>query len=246
MKRFILCISLILISTLSLLPQPQYTLASTRYARVSTSTEIYRSTSGSIDISNIYCLAEETYFVEIIGEYEEYYRVIYNSINGYVKRNDVQEISNTPSTPYPYNIKIVIGSNCNLRSAPTTNTSSNNILTTIYSGESNITFIGRIYSEEAIDFGGTTWYYVNYNGTYGYIYSKYCKSITPIYPNQEEVTYLSAQSSRITNPITHTPSLIIVIILLLPCIALLLILYLPKSHKKKAKPKKSPKIFDRY
>lgn len=245
MKRFFVCIALILISAIYPLPSSQI-LASVRYARILTTTEIYRSTSGSMDISNIHCLSEETYFVEIIGEYDEYYRVIYNGINGYVKRNDVKEISNTPSTLSPSNIKIVIGSNCNLRSTPTTNSPSNNILTTIYSGENEITFVGRIYSEEAIDFGGTTWYYVNYNGTYGYIYNKYCKSVTPIYQNTEEVTYISTQEVRITNPITHTPSLIIVIILLLPCMGLLLILYLPKKTRKRVKAKKSPKIFDRY
>lgn len=245
MKRLYLCLYLILI--IIIVPTTQLNIsASSRYARIIQSTNLFRSPSDNTNISNIYCIAEETYFVEIISEYDDFFRVIYNNITGYVKRNDVKEISNTPSTPYPYNIKIVIGNNCNLRSSPTTNTSTNNILTTIYDGEENLTFVGRIYSEEAIDFGGTTWYYVNYNGTYGYIYSKYLKSITPIYKNIEDVSFLSNTQEHIVNPITHTPSLIIIIILLLPLIGLLLILYLPKKSKRKPKPHKPSKIFDKY
>lgn len=220
--------------------------AESRYARIENSTCLYKSTLDSDNISNVICIAEKSYFVEIIGDYDSYFRVNYNGVNGYVKKNDVKEISNTPSTPYPYNIKLTIGSNCNLRSSPTTKSDTNNILTTLYTDEHNFTFIGRIYSEEAIDFGGSTWYYVNYNGTYGYIYNRYVKSITPIYENTENVTYLSTEPTKIENPISHTPSLILIIILLIPCLAILLILYLPKKHVKKSRPKKSPKIFERY
>lgn len=245
MKKLYLCLCLILIILLTPLDSINVS-ANTRYARVVQSTNLFRTPDDNNNISNIYCLAEETYFVEIISEHNEFFRVLYNNVTGYVKRNDVKEISNTPSTPYPYNIKMVIANNCNLRSTPTTNSSTNNILSTIYSGEENLTFIGRIYSEEAIDFGGTTWYYVNYNGTYGYIYSRYLKSITPIYKNVEDVTFLSDSQEHISNPITHTPSLILIIVLLVPCIGLLLILYLPKRTKKRRRPPKSPKIFDKY
>ena len=66
-------------------------------------------------------------------------------------------------TPYPSNIKIVVGFDCNLRSSPTTKTNVSNIISVVNAGETNLQFIGRVFSEEAIDFGGTTWYYVNYN-----------------------------------------------------------------------------------
>lgn len=220
--------------------------AATQYARIETSTEIYKTTSGSNSIDNIICIAEKSYFVEIIGDYDDYYRVNYNSISGYLKKNDVKEITNTPNTPYPYNIKITIGNNCNLRSSPTTNASTNNIITVLNKNETEITFIGRIYGEEAIDFGGSTWYYVNYNGYYGYVYNNYLSSITPIYENTEEFTYYTQNISTIENPITHTPSLIIIIILALPLIAILIILYLPKKSKSKTKKQKILKIPEKY
>lgn len=220
--------------------------ADTRYARIENSTYLYRSTTLDDTISNIICIAEKTYFVEIISDYNTHYRVNYNGINGYVKKNDVKEVSSTPSTPYPYNIVLTIGNNCNMRSTPTTKSSTNNILTTLYENEQNLEFIGRIYSEEAIDFGGSTWYYVKYNNMYGYIYNKYIKNITPIYENTENVTYLSTPVDRIENPIYHTPSLILIIILLIPCISILFILYKPKKpNNKKIKTRKS-KIIEKY
>lgn len=246
MKKLTISIFIILILLVNILSPSVAISASTRFGRIIGSTEIYKNISGNNNISNILCIAEETYFVEIIGDYDEYYRVNYNGISGYIKSGSVKEISGTPTTPYPYNIKIVIGNNCNLRSTPTTTQQLNNIVCTLHSGEENITFIGRIYSEEAIDFGGTTWYYVNYNGYYGYVYNKYIKSISPIYHNTESVAFLSATQNTITNPITHTPSLIIIIILLIPCLGILLILYFPKRQHQKQKPRKSPKIFDRY
>lgn len=207
--------------------------ASNKYAQALESTNLYKTSIESDDISNIYCLVEKTYFVKIVADYNDYYKVEYNGITGYVKKNDVKEITNTPFTPYPYNIKITLDSACNLRSSPTVKSQHNNIITTLSSGESNFTFIGRIYSDEAIDFGGTTWYYVNYNGEYGYIYNKYVKSITPIYENTEEVTYKNSTSEPLVNPITNTPTIIIIALLFIPCIIILLILYLPRKNKLK-------------
>ena len=107
-------------------------------------------------------------------------------------------------------------------------------------------FIGRIFGDESIDFGGTTWYYVNYQGNYGYIYNKYIKSITPIYENTETSNYTSTVNEKIINPITHTPSLLIIVILFIPCLIILLILYLPRKRNLKIKHKKATKIIDKY
>jgi len=224
----------------------QYAFAENQYARIETTTQIFKSTSGNETIENIYCLAEESYYVEIIGDYDNYFRVNYNGINGYVKKNDVKEVSNSPSTPYPYNINIVVGSNCNLRSSPTTNSTTSNVISTIYSKENDIIFIGRTIGEEAIDFGGSTWYYVCYKGNYGYIYNNYIQSITPIYPNNESFSYAENISQKIENPITHTPSLIIIFILMIPLFAVLFLLYLPKKHTTKSKSHKPTKSTENY
>ena len=150
-------------------------LAKNNYARVINLTNLYKSTNGD-DLSDIICIVEKTYFVEIISETSNVLKVNYNGICGYVRKNDVKVTLSNPLTPYPSNIKIVVGFDCNLRSSPTTKTNVSNIISVVNAGETNLQFIGRVFSEEAIDFGGTTWYYVNYNGEYGYIYNKYIRN----------------------------------------------------------------------
>ena len=176
MKKMIIVICYLIFSLISIY-NGQIVFASSIYAQAAKSTNLYKSPTTSDDISNIICIVEKTYFVEIIDTLDSFYKVNYNGVIGYTKKNDVKEITNTPFTPYPYNIKLTINSACNLRSTPTIKSQVNNIITTIPAGESDFTFIGRIFSDEVIDFGGTTWYLVKYKDNYGYIYNKYVKSI---------------------------------------------------------------------
>lgn len=220
-------------------------LAKGNYARIEQPTNIYRTSSISNTMENVLCIGEATYFVEIIQELDEVYRVNYNNISGYVKKEDVKGITNSPSTPYPYNIKLNIGTNCNLRSTPTTVTSTNNVIATIHANCTDITFIGRVAGEEAIDFGGNTWYYVCYQNKYGYIYNNYVSTITPIYASKESYTYITDTDIQIENPITHTPSIIIIILLSIPLLGTLLLLYLPKKVKLKSPKKHSKPLKDK-
>ena len=222
-------------------------LADSNFARIEKTTELFKSNSIDSSLDNIICLIEETYFVEIIADYDSLYKVSYNGVTGFVRKSAVKKISDTPTTAYPYNIKIVMNSNCNLRSTPTTKSIANNVISTIYANDDEITFIGRTTGEEAIDFGGNTWYFVCYKGEYGYIYNNYVKSITPIYKNTEFVTYAEEISITTTNPITHTPSILIMIILSIPLIIVLIILYLPANRKKtKTTKQKIIKEIERY
>lgn len=244
MRKLLILILIMFINSLFPLNN-NFVQAKSKYARANESINLYKYIENN-NINNIICIVEKTYFVEILSELENYYKVNYNNVFGYVKKNDVALISNTPSTPFPYNIKLTTASDCNLRSSPTIKSTTNNIISTVPKGESNITFIGRIFSDEAIDFGGTTWYYVKYKDNYGYIYNKYIKSITPIYENTETSIPYTESNETIINPITHTPSLLIIIILFIPCIIILLILYLPRKFHKKVKVKKIPKTIDKY
>ena len=219
---------------------------SKQYARaISGNINLYRLSVEDNNIENILCLVEKTYFVEIISDNVDSYKVNYNGIVGYIKKNDVVIVQNEPTTPFPVNIKITIGSNCNLRSTPTTHPSTNNIISTIYSGETDLTYIGRIFAEESIDFGGTTWYYVSFNGQRGYVYNKYIKSITPIYPNNEETIIKSESNFTQVSPLSETNNIIIIILLFIPCMAILFILYLPRKNSTRQRTKKT-RYIDRY
>ena len=239
MKKFIIIITLILIYCIT--PASTIVMANTHYARATESTFLYKLTTSSTNLTEIILIVEKIYFVEILSENSSNYKVNYNGQIGYVKKNDVELVSNIPNTPFPNNIQIIICSDCNLRSTPTTKSSTNNIITTLHANEKNIQFIGRIFADEVIDFGGTTWYYIKYNNQYGYIYNKYVKSITPIYENKEESVPVNDLSLNNTNPLTDSPSLIIIILLFIPIIIILFILYLPREkllqHNKKSKHK---------
>lgn len=218
-----------------------------RYARiVDGNVNLYKFTTTDNSIDNVLCVIEKTYFVEIISEGSEDYKVNYNGVIGYVKKNDVVPVSGNPTTPYPVNINLVVGSNCNLRKTPTTRSTASNIISTIPKGETNITFIGRVFSEEVIDFGGTTWYYVMYNGEKGYIYNQYLKSASPIYPNTEEVSVFDDTKYDTLSPLSNSSSIAIMVLLFIPCLAILFILYVPLSHKSRAPKERKEKIIERY
>lgn len=247
MKRIILILLCCVLSLICTDIKNNNAIAAEKYARIEKSTYLYKTNNENTSFENIYCMTEKTYFVEIIGDYGDFFRVNYNGQTGFIKRNDVKEITNQPNTPYPYNIKILVGSNCNLRKSPTTQSSISNVICTLYTNEADITFIGRTFGEEAIDFGGTTWYYVKYKDNYGYIYSNYIKSITPIYENYEEVSYIEETNQlQNFNPITHTPSIILIVILFIPFIIILFILYFKPKSQQKSSLKKTPKSFERY
>ena len=96
-----------------------------------TSVNLYKIADNSDIFTDIICIVEKSYFVEIISEYKDYYKVNYNNITGYIKKADVVIVKDKPTTPFPTNIKITMGNTCNLRSSPTTKTSTNNIIATI-------------------------------------------------------------------------------------------------------------------
>ncbi len=235
-------IVLILIIVSSIFGNSYQVYASERYARIENSSIIYSQADENTPI----CIAEKSYFVQILNDMDDKLKVYYNGISGYIKKNDVKEITSIPNTPYPSNIKLIVGSPCNLRNSPTTKDDSNNIIASLKSGENDIEFVGRIFSDEAIDFGGTTWFLVKYQGKYGYVYNKYLKSTPLIIENTEKISYLSSEPVDIQNPITHTPSLILIIIMAIPLLFILIILYLPSKQIKKTKKQKPIKIIHKY
>lgn len=219
-----------------------HVLAESQYARAEKSTNLYKLTN-SQELSDVICLVEKSYFVEIISEFNEYLKVNYNGLTGFVKKDEVISVNEIPTTPFPYNIKIKIGNSCNFRSSPTIKSTTNNIISTINSGETNIEFLGRVFAEEAIDFGGTTWYLVRFNGEIGYIYNKYVEYISPIYENTEHTTPLVPAVNQTVNPFSKTSNIIILILLLIPSIIIIIILYLPRKLNIKTK---KHKVYDKY
>lgn len=216
--------------------------AETNWAKITTVGEyLYLTPKNDTSYENVVCMLESTYFVNILFETDNYYRVNYNNATGYVKKNAVKRVSGEPQNPYPNNIKLTIYSkNCYLRATPTQNSLGNDIVL-LPANTSGIQFIGRINGTRIEDFGDNTWYYVAYSGKLGYIFSGYISNSFTIYPNTEELAEAS-NSDSVLNPLSNTSVAIIVVLLLLPMIVILYLMY----HKpnKKVKHKVKTKILE--
>ncbi len=201
-------------------------------------TYLYKSVEFS-STSNKWCLIEKSYFVKILNNYNsEFYKVEYNGITGFVKKEEITLVNETPLVPYPQNITFSTNStNCYLRSSPTNKEVIDNTLAIIPSNTKNLKYIGKIIGEEAVDFKGSIWYLTNYNGQIGYVYSAYTNSITPIVENKESVSIYTGNTFSKINPLSNVSCIAIIFVTLIPCVAILLLLYIPKkSLNVKTKP----------
>ncbi len=228
---------------LLLMPPTHLVYASNSYARITAPlAHLYHRASIEIE-DNVICNLEQTYFVEITLDYDaDFYKVLYNGIAGYVLKKDVTKVVGTPYTPFPKSNITTINNKCYLRSSP--KISENNIVTVIPDNCTNLTYIGKIYGEEAIDYQGNLWYLVSYYGVQGYIYSKYIAEISTIAMNSEIIDEIANNEIGYTNPLNNTECAIIIAGLSLPIILLIIIMYIqPKDHvvKNKGQKVKKPK-----
>ena len=207
---------------------------------------LYMSAKNTIE-NNVLCFLEDTYFVEITLNYnEEFYKVIYNGISGYAKKNDVILVSGTPKNPYPSCKIKTINNKCYLRRTPKVN--DENIVTVIPENCQDLNYIGKVYGEEAIDYQGGLWYLVSYFGVQGYIYSKYIASISSIAINSENINELESISTLNPTPLSNIECAIIVVILTIPILFIVIMMYRkpakPKPHFARKLPKPKTKDLD--
>ena len=228
---FLLICILLIFSTKSAL-----VFASENYARITLiGANLYKSNTLENSIQNVYFEIENTYFVTIIHEEENCYRVSYNGINGYITKNAVKRISGTPQNPYPTNIKLTVNQNCYVRSTPTQNSYNNSI--TLLTKNTEVEFVGIAHGTNIVDFGDNTWYYIKYGDVYGYVFQDYFKSHVTIYPNTEEVSVTITQEQML-NPLNDTKIAILVLIMLIPSLIIIFLIY----HKPKIKHKNKVKL----
>ncbi len=218
------------------------------YAQIKNSnTYLYKSAELSNGNNNVICLLEKTYFVEILSKTNEIcYKVNYLDLVGYVSCSDVELVNETPMVPFPTNIKFDVYdlNNCYLRSSP--EVINTNIIITINKGTKSLTYLGKIFGEEVVDFGGNVWYLAKYNDTIGYIYSKYTTNLNAIYPNTEKVTNLYNTFTKTFNPLSNFNCLLIIFLTLIPAVIILYLMYKPNNNFKKVKvnPKENIQIVD--
>lgn len=216
--------------------------ASNSYARITANyAYLYKTASTEIQ-DNVICYLEQSYFVEITLDYNsEFYKVNYNGITGYALKNNLTKVIGTPSKPYPTTNIVSIDNKCYLRNSP--KISQDNIITIIPNNCQDLNYIGYIYGEEAIDYQGNLWYYVNFLGVNGYIYSKYISSINPIALNSENLDTNITNLNAYPSPLNNLECGMIIFILSLPISIIIIIMYkAQKPTKTKKITRKIPKV----
>lgn len=239
MKKFIFFLISVLITNIPLGTKVNVC-AESSYAQITTKgVYIYKTPQVNNHIKNIICVAEYTYYVEIVSKYNEsFYKVNYNGVNGgYVLIDEVKKVKGIPENPYPSDIKLTTyDKNCYLRSTPSKEDNTISIIPSKYNG---LKFIGMTYGEQIGDFDDNIWYLVEYLDIQGYIYNEYIASINTIYPNTEKLSYSNNDYDKIINPLSNNTAIIIIIGLSLPTLIIIYILY---KKPKKIKIKKQNNI----
>ena len=194
--RVLLCVFSILINYFQ--PIPYVKAESSCYAQiVQNGCYLYRNPSDNSNYTNIYFMIENTYFVELLSDYDEnFYKAKYMDIIGYVKKNQVQCVQGTPRNPFLENISFRVFGNISreMYDKPYyhTNNPSLKIYLPLYCED--LIYYGIIYGESAVEERTNIWYYCKYTVTneYGYVYSDSCDKMSTIIKNTEKLAYISS------------------------------------------------------
>ncbi len=182
---------------------------------------------------------EKSYYVEILGETERMYLVAvmqnttdFPRITGYVYKSQVTLCPVPPISPYYPTVKLTVtAGSAALRLSPISSAMST--LTAINSQQ--LSYYGSIVSY------GTTWYYVQYAGSFGYVDSSLVTPPnvplhpTPL-PTKPAVTPPTTQEPEPAEPqkdAAPTSEILLIVFVVVLAVGLTLALFLPGNVKKK-------------
>lgn len=234
MKRFCVFL-LILLSCFNLLNSSNFAYAKaerTTYAKVLSDCVFYKTKPLEYDVDDVYFIIPETYFVIMLEEFEDCFKVQYDRFVGYVEKDKVVIASFTPI------LKTLEGVTCDVKTTsgtqvwnkPSTN---GDVLTTIAAGTENIVYIASAYG--TIPSGGESnlWYYVSYTPSFnstnvyeGYVYSENITNLSEIVLNaesnpeivqiekDENIFYISSSMKSVLIALIAIPIILLILIIL--------------------------------
>ena len=213
---------------------------SASYCRITTETILYKSPNSSQNLNNLFFKPTPTYFAYIEENLDEFYKVNYMGCVGYVKKQEVTPVYQSPKTPFPKDITFNITNSASavVRDIPSTDGK----FVGLVPCSATLTYIGDIDGDEAITGLGTKWYYVNFSSfeqgnICGYIYAPLTENLSPISPNEEDLSTVPASSEPLENIISpqllSTNNLLIIGGLLIAGIMLILLIFIPFRKTKK-------------
>ena len=175
---------------------------------------IYKTPNNDNSINNVYFEIPKTYFVELLNNANDsFYYAQYCNVIGYVKKESVQAVANTPNTPFldNLNFRVYADLSRNIRTEPNVSSNSSSLVASVPLYSRNLTFYGKILGENLIEGRTNIWYYCKYSADtdyYGYVYSDFCDELPTTLPkNTEEVTYVSNPTFTNENIQTNQNSL---------------------------------------
>ena len=191
---------------------------------------------------NILFTLPESYFVMLLGEEnQDFYLARYDDIDGYVRKSDVIVMDGTPSQPFASSqFRIFALEGMRLYSSPYFN--DNNILTSIPYLADDLIYYGNMQGESIPD-KSNVWYFCEYQGTKGYVYSVFCDSLS-IPTNNEIFNVVDSPNFDGQSPVgslSPVAMTFIVIGVSIPCIIVIYLLIKPTFAKEKVL-NNSPKI----
>ena len=212
---------------------------SVMYAKVFSDCVLYKSPNLSDQIDNVYFVIPETYFVVVLEEFNECFKVQYDRYVGYVKKDKIKTVSFIPIVKFLENVTVDIKPNAGTQvwNKPAV---SGMVLTVIPAGTYGVEYIASVHGE--IPNGGNSdyWYYVLYTPSFnstsvfeGYVYSENTINLSPIFSNVEKDIEVIDNAKLDDNIIylSSTVKTILIAIISIPIILLFLII-LYKSSKK--------------
>ncbi|MGN0748556.1 MAG: hypothetical protein ACI4L1_02650 [Christensenellales bacterium] len=219
---------------------------------VASNVKLYRSTNGSEEISNIFFVIPQTYFVEISScENSNFFTARYFDKTGYVKKSEVKCVKGIPQTPFANaSFRVFIPGGVALRTSPSQSEGLNTVETLPFL-ETNLRYYGTIDGEEAISHKSSTWYYCKYiksgSEVFGYVYGAFCDLLTTIPSNTEileeieEPDFTIATQAEATqveesglSSLPSTTQIIIIVAVCLPCVIIIYLLFKPTKITAKA------------
>ena len=189
--------------------------------------------SQPIDDSGYYLFSiPESYFVLLLDEEnDDFYYAKYDDVYGYVKKSEVVAMNGTPSSPFASSqFRIFALEGMGMYSSPYFLDENN--LTNIPYLTDDLVYYGEIEGQ-AIPDKSNIWYYCDYRGEKGYVYSVFCDSLEINLNNEYFDVIESPFFEDTTAPLSSVAMTFIIIGVSLPCIVVIYLLIKPTFSKDK-------------
>ncbi|MBQ8451572.1 MAG: hypothetical protein IJ538_02215 [Clostridia bacterium] len=262
MKKLIIFLNFLIVINFVNYPIKNTNAESLTYAKALNNCTLYKTVNLSNDLTDIYFVIPETYFVVIIENVsDEVIKVQYDKFIGYVRAESVVVATFIP------NVKTLLGVTFDIKETSGTqiwsypSSVSGTILTTLSASTKKINYIAYAYGSVPNGGESNLWYFVSYTPEFnstnyyeGYIYSENVTNLSPIIPNVESNPINETLIQNITSDdnVQKQPSqtfqTLLIIVIAVPIILLIavILLKITKKIKENAVFKQNNKIENKY